>query len=302
MKSLEFVKQRLIATRNAQVALTAKWQWPEKTVVQWDSDIAGLTQLENTESATRAVLIEHAGQWDAAVAQLYTHARDVARLGRTRFRLDAGKAALFNRVHVQSRGRSGLCKYAATVRDRWQQADPRWQPLPEMQLSAFSSTIVNVDAQETTHGQKLAAWREAAAKVMSRARTLNVDCMAWYAEATTRFPAGTPEGDMIRATVPTTTDAPSEPVGRAVIKNLVATDGTIHFDCDAAHATEFTYWHKAPDYPHFVLILADVSDKSLTLRGQPPGEHRFKVVPSNAQGTGPESPEAVVVLSVAQAA
>ncbi len=34
---------------------------------------------------------------------------------------------------------------------------------------------------------------------------------AWYADATRVFPAGTPEGDMIRSTVPTTYNGPGNP-------------------------------------------------------------------------------------------
>jgi hypothetical protein len=46
--------------------------------------------------------------------------------------------------------------------------------------------------------------RGAAEGLMDRAREVDADCVAWYAEATRRFPAGTANGEMIRSTISTT--------------------------------------------------------------------------------------------------
>jgi len=129
-------------------------------------------------------------------------------------------------------------------------------------------------------------------RLMARAEALYDDCVAWYSDATTRFREGTPQGDLVRSTVPTTT-SPTDAVGQAVISHVMVTGGTIHFDCAASHATQFTYLHKAPGSMQFVVLLADTAETSVTLQGQPNGEHRFKAIGSNSQGTGPESDETV---------
>ncbi len=55
-----------------------------------------------------------------------------------------------------------------------------------------------------------------------------------------------------------------------------------------------------PEAPVFLVVTADTTDTHLTLHGQPPGLHKFKVTGSNSRGEGPES--VVVEATVAQAA
>ena len=170
-----------------------------------------------------------------------------------------------------------------------------------MTVASFGALLSTSAAQKVAHTQKFTAWREASAALMARAEALDDDCVAWYSDATTRFREGTPQGDLIRSTVPTTT-SPTDAVGQAVISHVLVTGGTIHFDCAASHATQFTYLHKAPGSLQFVVLLADTAETSVTLQGQPNGEHRFKAIGSNSQGTGPESDETVITLAVSQAA
>ena len=101
---------------------------------------------------------------------------------------------------------------------------------------------------------------------------------------------------MIRSTVPTTTRS-MQPVGPAVINNLMASNGDIHFDCSAQYATRYTYMHQRPGAEAFVVFLADTPLTSINLHGQPAGMHRFKAFGSNAAGQGQESP--VMEITVA---
>jgi len=53
MISIDFTRTRAQATRDTQVSLAAaptSWTWSQKTVVQWDTDIATLAQLVAGES------------------------------------------------------------------------------------------------------------------------------------------------------------------------------------------------------------------------------------------------------------
>lgn len=90
------------------------------------------------------------------------------------------------------------------------------------------------------------------------AESLHDDNVTRYAAATRQFPEGTPFGDMIRATVPVTTEA-TEQVGQAVIQNLIVTGGTARFDVAATHATTFTYLHRKPGVSVWTVVQANIA-------------------------------------------
>jgi hypothetical protein len=130
---------------------------------------------------------------------------------------------------------------------------------------------------------------------------LHNDNVTWYAAATRQFPKGRPFGEMIRATVPVTTDA-TEQVGQAVIKNLLVAGGTVRFDVEAAHAATFTCLQKRLGETVWSVLPANTPEASVTPGRLAPGEHRFKAFGANAQGIGPESAEAVATIAPANAA
>ncbi len=301
MKSLPFVKDRALASRNAQASVAAQWVWPEKTVAQWDSALSELDTLTAAERTAGVDLQTQSANWDVTLKNIERTARDVVRLGKTRFRRDPAKLALFKSTKVRASSRERIQQSGLAVLEVWTQADAAWEPLPGVTVAAFGTLLSGSAAQKVSYTQKFTAWREASGELMSKAEALDDDCVAWYSDATTRFREGTPEGDLIRSTVPTTT-GPNESVGEAVISHLLVMGGTIHFDCEAAHATQFTYLHKPPGSPQFIVLLADTAETSITLQGQPAGEHRFKAFGSNSKGAGSESEEAVITLAAAQAA
>ena len=187
------------------------------------------------------------------------------------------------------------------ARAAWAEADATWEYEDGATVSGLGSLLATSLTYLKSNTTKLSAWRSAAAKLTNKAKALSKETVAWYAAATRKFPVGTTEGDMIRSTVPTTT-RPEAPVGQAVISNLMASGGDVHFDCSAPHATRFTYLHQPPGTPTFLVIVADSPDTSLTLHNQPPGLHRFKAVGQNSHGDGPESAVVETTLSAAQAA
>lgn len=301
MKSVPFVKNRALASRHAQASVAGQWVWAEKSVAQWDS---ALTELNNLGAAERAASVElqtQAANWDVTLKGVERTARDVVRLGRTRFRRDPARLALFKATRVRGGSRENIQQSGLEVLEVWNQADVAWEPLPGVTAASFGAQLAIGTAQKGAYAEKFTAWREASAALMSKAEALDDDCVAWYSDATVRFREGTPEGDLIRSTVPTTT-APTEAVGQAVISHVLVTGGTIQFDCEAPHATQYTYLHKPPGSPQYAVLFADMPEKSITLQGQPAGEHRFKAFGSNSQGVGEESDETVVMLAAAQAA
>ena len=242
-----------------------------------------------------------AEQWQAGLDQVQDFTRQVVSIGRVQFRNDAVKRSLFDGLSTDARDRSSVYEQGLAARDVWQEADPAWNVSTELTLAALGSRLADCLARQAAHSAKFIAWRRASAALMNKAQQVDADCIAWYAEAARRFPEGTTDGDLIRSAVPTTTRAEPE-VGPAVISNLSATGGTIHFDAAAAGATRFTLLQQQPGSPAYVVVRADATESSFTLQGQPAGLHRFKVVGSNSGGSGPESAVAEVTVSVAAAA
>ena len=78
--------------------------------------------------------------------------------------------------------------------------------------------------------------------------------------------------------------------------------GTVHFDCEAPHATSYTYLQQRPGETVWSVAQANTAETSVTLSGLTPGEHRFKAFGANAQGIGPESAEVVAAIAEAKAA
>ncbi len=306
MISVEFSRTRAQATRNAQALIRAGgtppgtgWLWSEKNVVQWDDDLAVTDQLIAAESAKHTQWRDAADLWENDLIEVQRITRAVARKGSFHFRANPVKKRKFDALHTDGENRADIFDQGLAARDAWEAADPAWVVETDLPLGSFSSLLVATQARQATHSAKLAAWRHAAAELMEKARAVDVDNVAWYAEATREFPAGTSEGDMIRSTVPTTS-RPSEPVGQAVISNLMVVGGDIHFDVEAEHATRYTYLHQAPGSQVFLVEVADTPSSAFTLHNQAVGVHQFKVFGINSAGQGEES--AVVEATVAQSA
>jgi hypothetical protein len=305
MNSIEFIKLRALRTRDAQNALATviapavPWVWSQKTVAQWDADITGLDQLVIDESLKQTQLRSATAFWQADVDAIYKITQDIAGIGRVKFRKDPVKLALIEALSTDSKARAEVYGNGLNARDAWVQADPAWSFDPDVTTASLGSLLTSCLARQAAHSSKITDWRETAAMLNLKAQLLDEDNVAWYEEATRRFPAGTAEGDMIRTTVPTTTQ-PTQPVEQAEILNPMASGGDIHLDAQAEHATRYTFLQQTPGSPAFVVVLADSPDGHLTLHNQVPGVHRFKAVGRNSDGEGPES--AIVEVTVAQSA
>ncbi len=301
MKSVLFVVTRALATRNVQAALAALWIWIEKTVQGWDDALAAIAQKENALSAALVAMRSQAQVLDGSLEEVTRISRDVVRLGKSRFRNEAEKAALYHSVRLEFDGRPLTQKTGRSVYEVWAKTDAAWVPLPDLTLSVLGSLLAAAEAQEAVLSQKRTAWRAAGIAVMTAAAALDRDNVAWYNDATVRFPADTEQGQLIRSMVPTTTTA-QPAVGQAVIENLMVAGRELHFDVSAAHATSYTYYQLAPGASEWVAVLSNVPQTSLTLHDQPVGEHRFKAVGHSSRGSGAASAEAVVTVAEAAVA
>jgi len=297
IRSILFVDTRATASKAAQDIVKAIWTWEEKSVPQWVADLAEFDTLDVAETTKRAELRSAALAWDGTVAGIKQMTKDIVRLAKVRFRKQPAKLEHFTVLKTNSRGRNGIYDEGRAAEKAWQETDPTWAPWEEMSIGVLGSSLANALALGDAHATKTALWRTAASELRNKARALDEDCVGWYAAATTKFPIGTTQGDMIRSTVPTTYNPPPE-VGQAVLSHLMVQGNTVHFDCDAEHATKFTYLWQPPGSPVFVVVTALTKEKSFTKENLAPGVHRFKAFGRNSGGEGAES--AVLEVTIAQ--
>ena len=297
IRSLLFVETRATASKAAQEIVASLWVWDEKPVAEWIADLAELDTLDVAEVTKRAELRSAAAAWDDTLSQVKQIIRDVVRLGRIRFRKQPTKLHQFEVLKTNGKSRQAIYDQGRALEKAWLETDAAWEPLEDLTAGSLGSLLAAALAQSEAHVDMKAQWRTAAAELYSKACALDEDNVAWYVEATTRFAVGTTMGDMIRSTVPTTYNPPPD-VGQAVLSHLMVQDNAVHFDCDAPHATRFTYLYQAPGSPVFAVVTALTKEKSFTLGNLVPGVHRFKAFGRNSGGEGEES--AVLEVTIAQ--
>jgi len=301
MISVDFVKTRALATRSTQATIASAWTWSKKTLNQWDLDIAAINQLMAAESDARVAWRNCAELWQSAVDKIQNITRMFASVGALEFSNNPIAVTHFESLRTDGRNRADIYAQGLAAKSVWTLVAPTWVIDNENQitLSSLTELLAACIFHQTAESPALTAWRDASVKLNNKAETLDRENVAWYAEATRRFAEGTNEGDLIRRNIPTT-GRPEVPVEKAVISNLMASGGDIHWDCEAEGATRFTYLQQTPGSSAFVVILADTPLTHVTLQGQAPGLHRIKAFGNNSRGQGPDSD--VVEITVAASA
>lgn len=303
MLNIEHGKARLLATKNAQALILALWLWAEKTLQQWTDDIAAVDQLENEEHLKRTEWRNAAIVWDADLTRIQAITRALVRKCRYKYRNTPDKKKLFAGLRTDGRSRAAIYDQGNLARGAWQTADAmltvRVNPedANEVSQGELGSLLASAQARNGTHGLKLGTWRMAAAAFMAKLASADVDAIAWYEEATRKFGPATPQGQTIRSTIPTAT-RPVSAVGAATLQEPMVSGRMIHLHAAAAHATKFTFFHKAPGSPVFLVLVTESEEASFTLNDAAPGVHEFKAQGINSRGEGTES--AVVQATIAQ--
>lgn len=208
-ESIDFVLQRSQATRAAQAAILLVWVWEEKTLAQWDSTIAAfILQMEAVEDAD-ADLLGKRGDLDAGLEALRSLTRRCLSIAKNKFRNTPAKLEVLALLKVEAGSRSGKLQEALEWESAWEEVDAAWVPLTGVTLASFKTQRLAAGALLETFTNVQASAKGEATKLTQLKDQLSADCRAWYEAATNVFLEGTPEGDLIRSTVPTTYTPPS---------------------------------------------------------------------------------------------
>ena len=150
------------------------------------------------------------GQWDVQLDILHHRTVQASVMAKAKFRNDPATLAVLAPLTASSNSRSETLAEALALESAWAKVAPTWSPLPANTLAAFKTLrkVCAEDLQEVYSNAK-SAWRKEVEKLGTAGRLLEDANEAWYAAATAVFTSDTPEGAMIRSTVPTTYTPPA---------------------------------------------------------------------------------------------
>ena len=210
-ENIESTLQRAQATKAVQTSIAATWTWDEMTLPQWDTAITSFVTQMETEQDAEADYLAKRGETEAAIDSIHSLSGRSVRMAKNRYRNDPAKLEVTNRLHNAAASRTGKLQDALEWESAWEKLEPAWSPLPGVTLATFKPQRLAAMGLLEGLTTKKTTWDAADEQLDAQGRALNGNCVAWYEAATTVFPAGTPEGDLIRSDIPTTYNPPSTP-------------------------------------------------------------------------------------------
>lgn len=230
---VEFIKKRARATISAAKAVAVKWTWQEMTIDQMEQQLEAITgndtvsppvvgQEEVASQAQRA-LNNAEGAWKTQLSLLHQLTVQGLSMAKTKFRSDPANLAVVSDLHASGGKPERILAEALAWESAWGKTAPAWSPSQSNTFDAYKALRKQcVEDLQNAFTDAASASREAAGTLEQMARALEDTNVAWYADATRIFAAGTPEGDMIRSSVPTTytppADKPTPPPAPAAAK------------------------------------------------------------------------------------
>ena len=201
---ISVVRARAQATRDVQAELAALWSWPEKTLAQWDTDLALLTEKERAETASEQE--EHAirAQRNVAYKALERFTMQALAALKVSVRGDTAALETLKRLPGQPFGRPQSLARAKAVAEAWKTLRPALALSSSHTHAAFESALAHAADLDATTSAAKAKWRHAAETLAEHAAHLDSDNKAWFALASRLYGPETPEGALIRSRVPVT--------------------------------------------------------------------------------------------------
>jgi hypothetical protein len=219
--TIDFIKDRAVKTISAANKVAATWTWQEMTIVAMQ---AALTAIVGDEDADPPIIgqeqiVGEANQtmlaarsaWDTGLDRLHGWTAQGLAMAKNKYRNDPAKLSQLDGLTASADGRQGVLDEALAWQTAWAKLDPAWAPMPANTLTAFGNLRKQcVEILQPAYAATRSDWRTATGKLTQLGRTMEDINEAWYADALRAFPEGTPEGDMIRGTIPTTYNPPPD--------------------------------------------------------------------------------------------
>lgn len=204
-ESVDFILARAQATRDVQAQIAETWLWGDKTVQQWDTDIAAVRAARNDDSAAEAAEQEIRGERNLAYTRLERRTMQTVSYLKIVARRNPQHATLIANLPAAKTGRPATLARARAVAEAWRQINPDLAIAPNQTLPAFDSTLAAAESHDSATTAAKVAWRHKAELLADLAAALDTDAKDWYALATRQCAPGTAAGDLIRGQIPTLT-------------------------------------------------------------------------------------------------
>lgn len=226
--STEFVIKRTGKTSAVQATLAnpanGAWVWPAKSVASWTADVE---QLDGAKAGTLAQLAIAAAtdksmRFSALDARYQAlHARTLQAVGvmRSRALADPSLRPVVDELSARGDSKAAIEDEADELLAAWSlQFGEDFLPATGNTYAALhllmegDATIPSLRKLKADHKEAAARARRAAGNFNALINRLEDECVQWYAEATSVFPAGSTPGDLIRGQIPTSySPAPASP-------------------------------------------------------------------------------------------
>jgi hypothetical protein len=205
----DFILMRAKITRHVQSDIKASWMWSEKTLEQWDHEIAGLQRMQEIFSEAGYMRNSTRAELDAALKDLHRRTMQWIAMAKFHFREDPSKLDPIHHLTSNGLGRRVTAREAMDLETAWKDVGPEWAPTETNTFSAFQTLRKQCLDLDTAFIAARGNWRTQSEILNKKAAELNKANTAWYAAATRIFPPGTAEGDMIRRAIPTKYSPPA---------------------------------------------------------------------------------------------
>jgi hypothetical protein len=295
-ESNEFVLDRSIPTRAAQVVIAPLWIWGELTLLQWDQKIEAFQDQKVVVSEKEAIKTADAGVLDLKLDRLHDRTQVGLSLFKNKHRNNPAMVHALKPLTASGGSRGNILEEALSFEAVWERWDADWSPKPLETLESFTDLREEAESLRKPYAASKAVWRNEVGIWNILGADLNDNCVAWYAAATEVFKEGTAEGDMIRGTIPTTYDALPVPDQAQITDEEADISGRLWIEFDAGHASRFNVWRKGPMDADFLLVAEDVTEHTFETNGLAAGLYLVKVAGKNSKGIGPESDPVTIAV------
>jgi len=230
------IVSRAEITRHTQQDIQAAWVWSEKSLAQWDSDIAGIRKMQETCMTTEVLRTGARAALDSGLQEIHRRMMQFMATAKFHFSDDPVKLEAICQIKIKAASRCQIEEAALAVERAWQEAGTEWAAAAEGNtFTAFQELRGKCLQLRSAFEAVRTSWQQQTKALSEKATALHTANVAWYAAATRIFPEGTAVGDAIRASIPTqSSSVPKKDPEAAAVQPSATTSDSAHEAAPAA--------------------------------------------------------------------
>jgi hypothetical protein len=205
------IVSRAEITRHTQQDIQATWAWIEKSLAQWDRDIADIRKMQETCMTTEVIRTGARAALASSLQDMRRRMMQFMAMAKFHFSDNPVKLEAICQIKINAVSRCRIDQIALAVERAWQEAGTEWAAATEGNtFAAFQELREKCIQLRSALEATRTNWQQQTKTLNEKATALHNANVAWYAAAIRIFPEGTAVGDAIRASIPTQS-SPSMP-------------------------------------------------------------------------------------------